>query len=259
MIRLLSPLRFSKVWGEEVWLASSVPGRENMPSHPLLLKIIRAESPLSVQVHPDNMAAAAIEGGGNVGKTECWFILSAEETATITLGFKAGAAPPASLSALEKAALSGEIEGFLRRVPVAAGDFAFIPAGTIHAIGAGVTLFEVQQSCDLTYRLFDYGRGRPLEIAKAFRSIKAANPPLVAPLTEFSSEFFSLKRLEITPGGAPYKEDFGGEVPVFYFVSRGSADFKCASGAVKAGVFDTVIADEPVEILGSATVIKVFC
>ncbi|HEY0044131.1 MAG TPA: class I mannose-6-phosphate isomerase [Allosphingosinicella sp.] len=125
---------------------------------PLLVKYIFTSERLSVQVHP-NDAQARARGLPN-GKTECWYILDAEEGATLALGFR----QEVDEEALRAAALDGSIETLLDWKPVRAGDFFYVPANTVHAIGAGISLIEVQQQSDTTYRLYDYGRPRELHL-----------------------------------------------------------------------------------------------
>jgi mannose-6-phosphate isomerase len=125
---------------------------------PLLVKYIFTSEKLSVQVHPDDAQARA-RGQAN-GKTECWYILEAEEDAAIALGFK----EPLDAEGMRQAALDGSIEQLMDWKPVHAGDFFYVPAGTVHAIGAGISLIEIQQQSDVTYRLYDYGRPRELHL-----------------------------------------------------------------------------------------------
>jgi mannose-6-phosphate isomerase len=106
-----------------------------------------------VQVHPDDNYAAQYEGG-KLGKTEFWYILAAEPGATIVHGFKA----PTSSNQVRRAIEQVELEELLHEEKVAAGDVIFVPAGTVHAIGSGVILYEVQEYSDITYRMYDYGR-----------------------------------------------------------------------------------------------------
>lgn len=128
---------------------------------PLLAKCIFTSERLSVQVHPDDAQARA--RGLHHGKTECWYILGAEPGATIGLGFKRAL----SEDELRGAALDGSIEALLDWRPVDAGDFIFVPAGTVHAIGGGLSLLEFQQNSDVTYRLYDYGRPRAIHVDEA--------------------------------------------------------------------------------------------
>lgn len=120
---------------------------------PLLAKFIDANDKLSVQVHPNDYYAAKHESG-KLGKTEFWYIIAAEPDATIVHGFKT----PTSFSEVRKAIEDATLETLLNEVPVTAGDVIFVPAGTVHAIGGGVLLYELQEYSDVTYRMYDYGR-----------------------------------------------------------------------------------------------------
>ena len=132
----------------EVWF-------EPPPQLPqLLVKYIFTSEPLSVQVHPSD---AQYPGHG---KEECWYVIHAEPGAKLGIGFTR----PIGRQEMRAAALDGSIEHLLAWYPVAPGDFFYIPAGTVHAIGAGVSLIEVQQNSDITYRLYDYGRPRELHL-----------------------------------------------------------------------------------------------
>jgi len=128
---------------------------------PLLVKYIFASEKLSIQVHPDD--AQARKRGLKHGKTECWYVLDADPGAMLGLGLK----EPLSRDEIRSAALDGSIEQAIDWKPVSAGDFVMVPAGTIHAIGAGVALLEFQQNIDVTYRLYDYGRPRELHLDDA--------------------------------------------------------------------------------------------
>ncbi len=125
---------------------------------PLLVKFLFTSENLSVQVHPDD--ATARERHNSLGKTEMWHILAAQPDAKIAAGFR----EPISQERMREAALSGEIVDLLAWHEAKAGDTFFIPAGTVHAIGAGLTLCEIQENSDVTYRLYDYGRGRELHL-----------------------------------------------------------------------------------------------
>jgi mannose-6-phosphate isomerase len=127
---------------------------------PLLVKFIFTTERLSVQVHPDDEQARAWEG--TPGKTEMWHILRADPEATIALGFKQAL----DRERLRAASLSGEIETLLNWLPVKSGDSFFTAPGTVHAIGPGLALVEIQQNSDITYRLYDYGRPRELHLDK---------------------------------------------------------------------------------------------
>jgi len=124
----------------------------------LLVKYLFTSERLSIQVHPGDEAARA--AGHERGKDEAWYVLSAEPGAVIGLGLT----HEVSRDALRAAALDGSIEHLLDWRPARAGDVYYSPAGTIHAIGGGLSLIEIQQNLDLTYRLYDYGRPRPLHL-----------------------------------------------------------------------------------------------
>jgi len=133
---------------------------------PLLVKILFPADKLSVQVHPDDAQAKAM--GETRGKTECWYVLEAESGATVALGLKPGVGAKEVAASVE----SGTMETLLEHVPVSVGDMLFVDAGTVHAIGPGVVLLETQQTSDVTYRLYDYGRPRELHLEKGLHVIK---------------------------------------------------------------------------------------
>lgn len=136
---------------------------------PLLVKYIFTSEKLSVQVHPNDIEAA--ERGLTGGKSECWYVLDAEPDARLGIG----TTKILDGEALRAAALDGSIEELMDWKKVQPGSFYYIPAGTVHAIGAGVTLVEVQQNNDVTYRLFDYGRPRELHLDDGV-SVSKARP-----------------------------------------------------------------------------------
>jgi mannose-6-phosphate isomerase len=127
--------------------------------HPaLLVKYIFTSERLSIQVHPDDPQGQARGLPG--GKSECWLVLEADPGATLGMG----TLEPLDAETLRAASLDGRIEQLMDWKPVKTGDFFYIPAGTVHAIGAGIVLVEVQQNVDVTYRLYDYGRPRELHL-----------------------------------------------------------------------------------------------
>ncbi len=125
----------------------------------LLVKYLFTGEKLSVQVHPSARDAPP----GSSGKDECWLVIAAQPGAQLAVGFRR----PVSRKAMREAALDGSIEHLLAWRDVAPGDFIYLPAGTVHAIGAGLSLIEVQQNSDVTYRLYDYGRPRELHLEAA--------------------------------------------------------------------------------------------
>jgi mannose-6-phosphate isomerase len=134
---------------------------------PLLVKLLFPAEKLSVQVHPDDAQAAAL--GETRGKTECWYVLEAEPGAAVALGLKDGA----DAAVVRAAVADGTMEDLLAWVPVSVGDMLFVDAGTVHAIGPGVVLLETQQTSDVTYRLYDYGRPRELHLDNGLQVMKA--------------------------------------------------------------------------------------
>jgi mannose-6-phosphate isomerase len=150
-----------------------------LPQFPLLIKFLDAHDRLSVQVHPDDELARVFVPEER-GKAEAWVILAAEPNSAIYAGLKSGV----DEAALRLALARGTVEDCLNRLPVAAGDCLNIPAGTVHAIGEGVLLAEVQQSSDLTFRLFDWnrlgtdGKPRPVHVEEAVACVDFAGGPV---------------------------------------------------------------------------------
>ncbi|WP_042222144.1 mannose-6-phosphate isomerase, class I [Oceanobacillus manasiensis] len=125
---------------------------DNLEAYPLLVKVLDANDDLSVQVHP-NDSFAREEEGEPYGKTECWYVLEAEPGAELVLGHHA-----TTKEELENMMDQGNWDSLLKRIPVEAGDFVYVPSGTLHAIGKGIVILETQQSSDITYRVYDYDR-----------------------------------------------------------------------------------------------------
>lgn len=185
---LLATHRVEKPWGRHrLWpgFADPAPGDEPVgeiwfqtpgDSTPdLLIKYLFTSEKLSVQVHPDDEQAHA--RGLPRGKDECWVILDAEPDSTIALGTH----EPVDDDTLRKAALDGSIEELLDWKPVKAGDFIYAPSRTVHAIGSGITLIEIQQNSETTYRLYDYGRPRELHLEDGV-AVADARPFVPAPM-----------------------------------------------------------------------------
>jgi mannose-6-phosphate isomerase len=181
-VTLLTKRMVEKPWGKDVLPAPFVAPEgqrigevwfEPTPEMPsILVKYIFTSEKLSVQVHPSDAQAAAL-GETDGGKEECWLVIDAEPGAMLGIGFK----KPIDAAGMRKAALDGSIEGLLDWYPAKRGDFFYIPAGTVHAIDAGVSLIEIQQNSDITYRMFDYGRPRPLHLDKAIAVAKGDDLP----------------------------------------------------------------------------------
>ena len=164
---------------------------------PLLVKLLDTGDWLSVQVHPDDEYAHRYEAeSGFHGKSEAWVVLDAEPGAKIVYGVRR----PVSREEFRRAAEAGELEDYLNFVPVEPGDVIYVPAGTIHALGPGLFLLEVQQRSDLTYRIYDYGRGRELHLEKALAVAKLEPTPLVktrvAPGEFLKTPYFAVSLVE---------------------------------------------------------------
>ncbi len=212
---------------------------------PLLLKLIDARESLSVQVHPDNEYAQAHENG-KLGKTEAWLIL---DTPRAGGELVYGIAEGTSLRKLKSACMAGsEVEPLLRRVRVRAGDVCYIPAGCVHAIGAGILLYEIQESSDITYRFYDWDRRDSrgnrrqlhLEQALAVTNLELAPKPIHvewAPGVKrvLNEEFFTLDILRPSgPLKLPAVREFG-----FLTVLEGALTLRWQSGSMKLNKGET--------------------
>jgi len=183
---------------------------------PLLIKLLDANRDLSVQVHPGDAYAQAHENGA-LGKSEMWYVLHAAPGAELILGLAEGTTPESFAVALA----AGQVATQLQRIPVHAGDVLNIPAGTVHALLAGVVVAEVQQNSDTTYRIYDWGRvgaggqPRPLHLAKALDVINwgaaysGAVKPQVLEAKEglqreglVDTQLFSAERITLEPGAS---------------------------------------------------------
>ncbi|MCI7260429.1 MAG: type I phosphomannose isomerase catalytic subunit [Selenomonas sp.] len=180
----------------EDWLAGqdkSVLGTNaaSFPYFPLLIKLIDAKGDLSVQVHPDNDYAMRVEG--EYGKTEMWYIVDCEPGASLLYGFK----EKISKEEFERRIADNTLLEVCNRVPVKKGDVFFIDSGTLHAIGKGILICEIQQNSNTTYRIYDYGRvgkdGKPRELhVKKAIDVTKLEPP-TKPTT-------ALAKIDIIPG-----------------------------------------------------------
>lgn len=175
---------------------------------PLLIKLIDAKGDLSVQVHPSDEYALTHEG--EYGKTEMWYILDCEEGAALYYGFK----EDTTREAYESAIKEGRLTDILNRVPVKRGDVFFIPAGTVHAIGAGILICEIQQNSNTTYRVYDYNRRdkdgnlRPLHVEKALAVSDLKKSPALPEIPDGADVllaecgYFEVRRLRFTGEGS---------------------------------------------------------
>ena len=186
------------------WSAKSgTSGAGSAASDPSLqLKLLFTSQPLSIQVHPDDAYAQSM--GLAYGKTEAWYILSAAPGAKIALGLKKRLAP----RQLREAVDDGSLAALVAWRTVSAGDVVFVPAGTIHAIGAGLLVAEVQQRSDATFRMFDFGRKRELhaeDTGPAGVDLKPKRRTDERTLL-VSNPHFTFERIELAPGSAFHLE-----------------------------------------------------
>ena len=182
-------------------------GNSSDPVFPLLTKILDANDWLSVQVHPDNHYA--MEHEGELGKTECWYVIAADEGAEIIYGHNAK-----SREELRQQIEKKEWDKLLTKVPVKAGDFFYVPSGTMHAIGSGILILETQQSSDTTYRVYDFDRKddegnlRELHLEKSIDVLNIGAPANSRPVTVkaddltstllVASDFFAVYKWEVS-------------------------------------------------------------
>jgi len=199
---------------------------------PLLVKFLFTTERLSVQVHPNDEYAQAHHAC--LGKTEAWYVLDSQPPGEVAIGFRETLIP----GQLRPAAESGEIERLLNWQKVAAGDLIFVPAGTVHAIGAGLIVCEVQENSDITYRLYDYGRPRELhldhgiEVSRLERHSFEAKPVTLAPWRDelIACEYFRIERLRL-PGSVT----MGGGLPHYLLLMCVKGSGQIAGQEAKAG------------------------
>ncbi|MBQ8776320.1 MAG: class I mannose-6-phosphate isomerase [Treponema sp.] len=264
----LNAIKSEKIWGYELWIASTHPNgcqKEFIDAlggeYPLLVKVIQADDTLSIQVHPDDELAIKLEGEGNRGKTECWYVLDAAPDAKLVYGIKENATKEELAKAIEES----KLDPYLEFVNVKKGDFIFIPAGTVHAIGAGLRLMEVQQSCDLTYRLYDWGRGREVHIEKGLAVIKQEEMIPVAPMPqEFDCKYFTLEVKDVKGGWSmlcPKAENLPKDWQLIYVISSENACIRSDSDKVaktiSAEEIYAIAPGEKITIEGTAQVMKI--
>lgn len=225
--------RLAEVFGE---FPAALLGRQApSPESPLLIKMLFAREKLSVQVHPDDALAQKL--GFPRGKTECWYALAAESGAQVALGLK----PGTTLDQVREKIHDGTLESCLKILPVARGDMIFVDAGTVHAIWPGSILLETQQNCDLTYRMYDYGRPRELHIDMSLQATrlktqagkvapKAANDRTIL----IDSGYFRIERVQVS--GSRTRDSLRGAMQPglsYLFAAAGA-------GRVTGPAFDTV-------------------
>lgn len=217
----------------ELWFARTDAAA---PESALLLKLLFTTAPLSIQIHPDDAMARSI-GLAN-GKTEAWYILSAAPDARVAVGLK----HPLSPTDLRSAISDGSIADLVQWHPVSKGDAIFVPAGTIHSIGAGIVLAEIQQRSNATFRLFDYGRRRELHIDNAVAAARAAPAERQSPPEKLNaarsalviSRYFVLEQVDLLPGSVWTLTSLG---EIWMLVIEGHAQFGSTDVSVGQAVF----------------------
>ena len=263
----LKPITSEKIWGYELWIASTHPNGPQSEfvqacggEFPLLVKIIQANDTLSIQVHPDDKAAVKLEGAGNSGKTECWYVLDAAPDAKVVYGLKDGA----SALQLEQAIKDNKLEPHLNFVNVHKGDFIYIPSGTVHAICGGLRLLEVQQSCDLTYRLYDWGRGREVHVEKGLSVIKNQDRKPVAQFTgSFECPYFSLEQINVRGGWSMFcsGKDPAKDTQLLYILSTNKAVIRTSNESFGKQILPeeiyAVLPGEKITVEGTASIIRI--
>jgi mannose-6-phosphate isomerase len=202
----------------------------------LLLKLLFTSQPLSIQVHPDDAYAQSI--GLPNGKTEAWYILNAAPDAKIAFGLKRTLTP----SQLRQAIEDGSIRDLVVWRAVSAGETILVPAGTIHAIGAGLVLAEIQQRSDATFRIFDFGRGRELHIENAIAVADAGPAELTgnssrltdARMLLTSTAYFTFEKIELAPNSIWRLE---AEQETWMLVVNGTASVGTLDVAIGSALF----------------------
>lgn len=203
----LKPFYSEKVWGYENWNLSTHKNGHCIVEEskktlfetinkklPIIVKVIQADETLSVQVHPDNEYAKIHDNES--GKTECWYILDAKEGASLICGIKEGL----DKDSLRKIIDEGNLKDYLNRVEVKSGDMIYIPVGTVHAIEGRIKLIEVQQSSDVTYRMYDWGRDRETHIEKSLDVIDYEginNGGKIENFSKLETPYFTVEKIEV--------------------------------------------------------------
>lgn len=250
----LNPFFSEKIWGYEQWVLSThknghskIEDNEiNLIDHiekelPILNKIIKAEDTLSVQVHPDDEFSRKYENDN--GKTECWYILEADEDAHLICGIKDNHTKESFAKVIE----DGEIEQHLERISVEPGDMIYIPSGTVHAITGGLKLIEVQQSSDVTYRIYDWGRDREMHIEKSLQVIDYEGKNKggkIENFTKLETPYFTVEKIDVKNvySDAVHEQDFHS-----YTVINGSGQIKSNNDIIDLNKEETIYIPKGVE------------
>lgn len=242
----LEPFYSEKIWGYEEWILSTHRNGHSKIKNsdtilidyikeelPILNKIIKTNDISSIQVHPDDEFSRKYENDN--GKTECWYILEADEDSTLICGIKDGHTEESLAKVIE----SGDIEKHLEKISVKPGDMIYIPSGTVHAIEGGLKLIEVQQSSDVTYRIYDWGRGREIHIEKSLHVIDYKGENKCGKIDNFKkleTPYFTVEKIDINEiYSDTVNEDFHS-----YTVVSGSGKIETENDSIKLEKEETI-------------------
>lgn len=243
---------------------------------PLLIKLLDAHENLSIQVHPDDAFALKNEGN-ELGKTEMWVVLHAEENARVILGVKRNT----TAEAFRQAIFNGNLEKYLHELPVKAGDHICVPAGSLHAIMGGLLIAEIQQNSNTTYRVYDWnrvdsnGKSRPLHIDKALAvtNFEQVEPNLVTPVELDSGEgvrrfqlcknrYFTVERLAMTANSGYEGRCDGATFEIWGVISGhaqvGGAEETASLPAVKFCLLPAAIGEFSVQALQESVLLRAY-
>lgn len=257
----LEPFYSEKIWGYEKWNVSTHRNGQStikvsgeplgdylQAELPILVKIIQANETLSVQVHPQDEYANRYENDN--GKTECWYILEATPGAGVICGLQ----PGIDKTEFQQLLATNRVTEGLQRLEVKAGDLIYIPAGTIHAIEGGLKILEVQQSSDVTYRLYDWGRDREMHLEKGLDVIDFAHQGAkYSPFEQLATPYFQVEKQVVTNHKTSFSQ------PTIYFVVAGTLTCTSDGQTVEVGIEQTLFfqANETVEFAGEATILAI--
>lgn len=215
---------------------------------PLLVKLLDCADWLSVQVHPNDEQAVQMVGPGAFGKSEAWHFVEAEPGATIYAGIRAGT----SAEELAAAIRTGRVLEVAEQLKVQTGETVYIPAGTLHALGPGLLLYEVQQSSDTTYRVYDWDRpasaGRRLHVEESVAVTDPRKGVAVRPAPELRGTaatvalvcpYFELEVIRL--GAEALDEETGGETFHLLTLTEGEAELSCGAESVRLGRYETAL------------------
>lgn len=244
-----------KLYGEEL-LGTKI----NLKEFPLLIKLITADDKLSVQVHPNDEYANRVEKDS--GKTEAWYVVDAEEGASLIVGTK-----NCDKEVFKNALENGELDKCLNKIPVKKGDFFYVQSGLVHAICEGVVIAEIQQNSDTTYRVYDYNRGREIHVEKALDvidfSLEGKNSKgITIKDNNFDktylclSEYFTIQKYEIKTS---VKENSDEERFYLFTCVEGEGIIKYYNGEEKISMGDSIFIPATLneyELIGQFTLLK---